>query len=161
MKIAIKTLIVLLATTICLILILNFFSNSVIQSDFSTIETSQVRATIASTQTAFSNDKEQMDNALQSWAQLNLTYAFIQNQKLLIELVPILQAFSDNGRDYVLFRPIFLHSVLGFFRIVTASEMNSHFLLRRRAEVIGTAVAQHLTVTGRMVISDVLLEQLN
>jgi signal transduction histidine kinase len=80
MKIAIKTLIALLATTICLILILNFFSNTVIQSNFSKIEQDQVTSTIYSTQVAVENRIKEMDSTLQSWCQLNSTYQFIRNQ---------------------------------------------------------------------------------
>ena len=79
MKISIKTVIALLATTLCLILILNFVSNSVIQSNFSKIEQDQVTQTIGTTQAAVINMVSAMDSELVTWSQLNSTYEFIKN----------------------------------------------------------------------------------
>ena len=79
MKISTKTVIALLATTLCLIVILNFVSNSVIQSDFSNIEQGQVTQTIGTTQAAIINMVNAMDSELVTWSQLNNTYQFIQN----------------------------------------------------------------------------------
>lgn len=80
MKITVKTLIALLATTICLILILNFVSDTAIQSNFSKIEQDQVLETVQSTQVAVQNIFTHMDEDLQSWCQLNSTYEFIQDK---------------------------------------------------------------------------------
>ena len=61
MKISIKTVIALIVTAICLILILNFVSNSVIQTNFSKIETEQVTETIGDIQVAVTNRNTQID----------------------------------------------------------------------------------------------------
>lgn len=83
MKIKTKTIIALLVTTICLILILDFVSNAVIQTNFLQIEQSEVNQTIARMQVAVANCYLDLDNKLAGWSQLNSTYDFVKNQNVL------------------------------------------------------------------------------
>ena len=104
MKISIKTVIALLATTICLILILNFVSNSVIQSNFSKIETEQVTQTIGTTQAAIINMVFSMDSELVTWSQLNITYEFVQNQNIEYQQTYLTRSSLSNlGVNFVIF----------------------------------------------------------
>ena len=104
MKISIKTVIALLATTICLILILNFFSNSVIQTNFSKIEQEQVTQTIGGIQVAITNRVSEIDNELASWSQLNSTYEFIQNQNSEYQQTYLtVSSLSNIGVNFVIF----------------------------------------------------------
>ena len=79
MKIKTKSIIALIVTTICLILILDFVSNAVIQTNFLQIEQSEVQQTIGRIQVAVANSYLDLDNKLVSWSQLNSTYEFVQN----------------------------------------------------------------------------------
>ena len=104
MKISIKTVIALLATTICLILILNFVSNSVIQTNFSKIEQDQVTQTIGTTQAAVINMVSAMDSELVTWSQLNSTYEFIQNQNSEYQQTYLtISSLSNLGVNFVIF----------------------------------------------------------
>ena len=104
MKISIKTVIALLATTICLILILNFVSNSVIQTNFSKIETEQVTQTIGTTQAAVINMVSAIDSELVTWSQLNSTYEFIQNQNSEYQQTYLtVSSLSNLGVNFVIF----------------------------------------------------------
>ena len=104
MKISIKTVIALLATTLCLILILNFVSNSVIQSNFSKIEQDQVTQTIGTTQAAVINMVSAMDSELVTWSQLNSTYEFIQNQNSEYQQTYLtVSSLSNLGVNFVFF----------------------------------------------------------
>ncbi len=80
MKIRLKSIIALLVTTICLIVILHFVSTSVIQSNFLKIEQDEVTQTIGRIQVAVTNRYSEIDRNVVSWAQLNSTYEFVQNQ---------------------------------------------------------------------------------
>lgn len=104
MKISIKTVIALLATTICLILILNFVSNSVIQANFSKIETEQVTQTIGGIQVAVTNMVSAIDSELVTWSQLNSTYEFIQNQNADYQQTYLtVSSLSNLGVNFVFF----------------------------------------------------------
>jgi sensor domain CHASE-containing protein len=80
MKIRLKSIIALLVTTICLIVILHFVSTSVIQSNFLKIEQDEVTQTIGRIQVAVTNRYSEIDRNVVCWAQLNSTYEFVQNQ---------------------------------------------------------------------------------
>jgi signal transduction histidine kinase len=80
MRIRIKSIIALVVTTICLLVILHFISNSVIQTNFLKIEQDEVTQTIGRIQVAVTNRYAEIDSDLVSCSQLNSTYAFIQNQ---------------------------------------------------------------------------------
>ena len=80
MRIKVKSVIAIIVTTICLILILDFVSSTVIQSNFSKIEQDEVTQTIARVQVAVTNREMDIDSKLITWSQLNSTYDFIQNQ---------------------------------------------------------------------------------
>ncbi len=105
MKISVKTVIALLATTLCLLLILNFVSDSVIQTNFSNIEQSQVTQTIATTQAAIINMVSALDSELVTWSQLNSTYEFMQNQNIEYYQQTYLTAssLSNLGVNFVIF----------------------------------------------------------
>ena len=104
MKISIKTVIALLATTICLILILNFVSDSVIQTNFSKIETDQVTQTIGTTQAALISMVSAVDSELVTWSQLNSTYQFIQNQNIEYQQTYLtVSSLSNLGVNFVIF----------------------------------------------------------
>ena len=80
MKIKTKTIIALVVTTICLLLILDVVSNDAIQSQFTAVEQSEVTQTIERMNVAVTNSYLQMGSELVSWSQLNNTYDFMQNQ---------------------------------------------------------------------------------
>ncbi len=79
MRIRIKTLIALMVTTLFLFLVIQFFSSSFVQSEFSGIEQNDVDQTISRIQVATINRLTQIDSELVSWSQLNSTYEFMQN----------------------------------------------------------------------------------
>lgn len=79
MKISIKTVIAIIVTTICLLLIIQVFSNSVVQTQCLNIEQSEVQQAISRIQQAVTNRYTQIGTEVLSWSQLNSTYEFMQN----------------------------------------------------------------------------------
>ena len=104
MKIKTKTIIALVMTTICLLLILDVVSNAAIQSQFTTVEQSEVTQTIGRMQVAVTNSYMQIDSELFSWSQLNSTYNFMQNQTSEYRDTYLTNSSLDNlGVNFVVF----------------------------------------------------------
>ncbi len=70
----------MLATTICLIVLLHFVFTSEIQTNFLEIEQKEVTDSIGRIQVALANRYAAIDSDAASWSQLNATYNFIQDQ---------------------------------------------------------------------------------
>ena len=105
MKIKTKTIIALVVTTICLLLILDVISSAAIQTQFTTVEQNEVTQTIGRMQVAVTNSYKQIDSELVSWAQLNSTYEFIQNQNIEYynETYLTKQSLDNFGVNFVVF----------------------------------------------------------
>ncbi|MGA2524290.1 MAG: CHASE4 domain-containing protein [Candidatus Bathyarchaeia archaeon] len=104
MKIKTKSIIALIATTICLIMILDFVSDSVIQTNFLQIEQTEVKQTIGRIQVAVSNSYTDLDNKLVSWSQLNSTYEFVQNlNDEYNETYLTVSSLANEGVNFVIF----------------------------------------------------------
>ncbi len=82
MKIRAKTLIALLATTLCLFIIIHYISASVILDNFSKIEEDEVIQTIVRLHIATTSRYTDLDNKLVSWSQKNSTYEFVKSQNI-------------------------------------------------------------------------------
>jgi signal transduction histidine kinase len=81
MKIRLKSLIALLATTICLLIIIHFISAVTIEDNFSKIEENEVTQTIMQLHIAATRRYIELDGKLADWSQKNETYEFIRSQK--------------------------------------------------------------------------------
>ena len=104
MKIKIKTIIALVVTTICLILILDLVSNAVIQTNFLKIEQIEVSQTIGNIQVAVTNTYNDLDNKVASWSQLNSTYEFVKNQNSEYqEAYLTVSSIANLGVNFVIF----------------------------------------------------------
>ena len=104
MKIKIKSIIALVITTICLILILDLVSNTVIQTNFLKIEQDEVTQTIERIQVAVTNSYGDMDSKLVSLSQLNSTYEFVQNQNNEYqETYLTVSSLANAGVNFVVF----------------------------------------------------------
>jgi sensor domain CHASE-containing protein len=68
MKLRIKTLVVFVGTTICLICSLHVISEGIILGNFSQLEQSEVSKVVGQVQIAFTNDLNQFQNKADDWA---------------------------------------------------------------------------------------------
>ena len=104
MKIKLKTIIALVVTTICLILILDLVSNTVIQTNFQNVEQIEVSQTIGNIQVAVTNTPSNLDNKVISWSQLNSTYEFIKDQNVDYQQTYLtVQSIANLGANFVIF----------------------------------------------------------
>ena len=104
MRIKTKTILALIATTICLVLILDSVSNAGIQANFLKIEQEEVTQTIGRIQVAVTNTYTDIDDKLAGWSQLNSTYEFIKNENSEYqETYLTVSSLANVGVNFVIF----------------------------------------------------------
>jgi signal transduction histidine kinase len=103
MKIRIKTMIVLIITTLCLIASLHFISENIILSNFKQLEQNQVSGVIGQVQVALVDELDRYQAKVNNWAKMeNVTYFVKQQEKAFDGSNDAVTGWVDLGINYLL-----------------------------------------------------------